>query len=261
MSSTQFNMVWSVEYGALMLTVNGYVFGVRLVKSPAVYKSDFKDRTAQLTASTNTSILLDVTNQAIYDTTSKNDLETVGNAQISTTQSKFGGSSMYFDGTGDWLRTPASPNLDMGTGDLTIEGWFYLTATVAVDYRMIVSDATNGNNYVSIRGGGTGGQLEVNVNGTSFRLNLNNTVTINTWFHLAVVRYNGTWNGFVNGASLGTSAAAAAFNLGNGGMFVGRFGGATAYEWPGYIDDLRITKGIARYTSNFTPPTTAFLTL
>ena len=240
---------------------NGYISNLRIVKGTAVYTAAFTPPTAPLTAITNTSLLTNYTNAGIYDATSKNDLETVGNAQISTTQSKFGGSSMLFDGTGDWLRAPASPNLDMGTGDLTIEGWFYLTATVAVDYRMIVSDATNGNNYVAIRSGGTGGQLEVNVNGTSFRLNLNNTVTINTWFHLAVVRYNGTWNGFVNGASLGTSAAAAAFNLGNGGTFVGRFGGATAYEWPGYIDDLRITKGIARYTSNFTPPTTAFLTL
>jgi hypothetical protein len=240
---------------------NGYMADVRIVKGTAVYTSAFTPPTAPLTAISGTQLLCNYTNAGIYDATSKNDLETVGNAQISTTQSKFGGSSMLFDGTGDWLRAPASPNLDMGTGDLTIEGWFYLTATVAVDYRMIVSDATNGNNYVAIRSGGTGGQLEVNVNGTSFRLNLNNTVTINTWFHLAVVRYNGTWNGFVNGASLGTSAAAAAFNLGNGGTFVGRFGGATAYEWPGYIDDLRITKGIARYTSNFTPPTTAFLTL
>ena len=240
---------------------NGYMADVRIVKGTAVYTSAFTPPTAPLTAISGTQLLCNYTNAGIYDATSKNDLETVGNAQISTTQSKFGGSSMYFDGTGDWLRAPASPNLDMGTGDLTIEGWFYLTATVAVDYRMIVSDATNGNNYVAIRSGGTGGQLEVNVNGTSFRLNLNNTVTINTWFHLAVVRYNGTWNGFVNGASLGTSAAAAAFNLGNGGTFVGRFGGGTAYEWPGYIDDLRITKGIARYTSNFTLPTTAFLTL
>jgi hypothetical protein len=217
--------------------------------------------TSQGATSGDVKLLTNFTNAGIYDATSKNDLETVGNAQISTTQSKFGGSSMLFDGTGDWLRTPTSPNLNMGTGDLTIEGWFYLTATVAVDYRMIVSDATNGNNYVAIRSGGTGGQLEVNVNGTSFRLNLNNSVTINTWFHLAVTRYNGTWYGFVNGASLGSNASAAAFNLGNGGMFVGRFGGGTAYEWPGYMDDLRITKGIARYTSNFTPPTAAFLTL
>jgi hypothetical protein len=143
---------------------------------------------------------------------------------------------------------------------VTIEGWFYLTATVAVDYRMIVSDATNGYNYLCIRAGGTGGQVEVNVNGTSFRLNLNNSVSINTWFHLAVSRSSGTWYGFVNGNSIGTSSGAGAFNLGNGGMYVGRFGGGTAYEWPGYIDDLRITKGLARYTTTFTPPTQAFPT-
>jgi hypothetical protein len=244
---------WNAEYG-----VFGYMSNVRIVKGTAVYTANFTPPTAPLTAISGTSLLLNFTNAGVLDATGKNDLETVGNAQISTAQSKWGGASIAFDGTGDWLRTPTSPNLDMGTGDLTIEGWFYLTATVAVDYRMIVSDATNGNNYVAIRSGGTGGQLEINVNGTSFRLNLNNSVTINTWFHLAVTRYSGTWYGFVNGASLGSNASAAAFNLGNGGMFVGRFGGATAYEWPGYMDDLRITKGVARYTAAFTPPTAAF---
>jgi hypothetical protein len=123
---------------------------------------------------------------------------------------------------------------------------------------MIVSDATNGNNYVSIRSGGTGGQLEVNVSGTSFRFNLNNSVTINTWFHLAVTRSGTTWYGFINGTSLGSTTNSGSFNIGNGGMFVGRFGGGTAYEWPGYMNDLRVTKGVARYTASFTAPTAAF---
>jgi hypothetical protein len=238
---------------------NGYISNFRVTKS-LVYTSAFTPPTAPLTAVANTSLLLNFTNGGITDVTAKNVLETVGGAAISTAQSKFGGSSMAFDGTGDWLFTKTSPNLDMGTGDVTIEGWFYLTATVAVDYRMIVSDATNGNNYLCIRAGGTGGQVEVNVNGTSFRLNLNNSVSINTWFHLAVSRSSGTWYGFVNGNSIGTSSGAGAFNLGNGGMYVGRFGGGTAYEWPGYINDLRITKGLARYTTTFTPPTQAFPT-
>jgi hypothetical protein len=238
---------------------NGYISNFRVTRS-LVYTSAFTPPTAPLTAIANTSLLLNYTNGGIIDATAKNALETVGGAAISTAQSKFGGSSMAFDGTGDWLFTKTSPNLDMGTGDVTIEGWFYLTATVAVDYRMIVSDATNGYNYLCIRAGGTGGQVEVNVNGTSFRLNLNNSVSINTWFHLAVSRSSGTWYGFVNGNSIGTSSGAGAFNLGNGGMYVGRFGGGTAYEWPGYIDDLRITKGLARYTTTFTPPTQAFPT-
>jgi len=233
----------------------GYMANFRLVDGSA---ESATPPTAPATAISGTNMLLNFTNAGIYDATSKNDLETVGNAQISTAQSKFGGSSMLFDGTGDWLRAPASPNLDMGTGNLTIEGWFYLTATVAVDYRMIVSDATNGNNYVSIRSGGTGGQLEVNVSGTSFRFNLNNSVTINTWFHLAVTRSGTTWYGFINGTSLGSTTNSGSFNIGNGGMFVGRFGGGTAYEWPGYMNDLRVTKGVARYTASFTAPTAAF---
>jgi len=247
--------------GANQYWITGFISNLRVVIGSALYSgTTYTVPTAPLTAISNTSLLLNYTNGGITDATAKNVLETVGNAQISTAQSKFGGSSMYFDGSGDWLFTKTSPNLDMGTGDVTIEGWFYLTATVDFDYRMIVSDATNGNNYICIRAGGTGGQVEVNINGASFRLNLNNSVSINTWFHLAVSRSSGTWYGFVNGNSIGTSSGTGAFNLGNGGMYVGRWGGVLAHEWPGYIDDLRITTGLARYTTTFTPPTQAFPT-
>jgi len=240
----------------------GYFSEIRFVKGTDVYgvgNTSITVPTAPLTAISGTSLLLSGTNGGITDAAAKNVFETVDGAQISTAQSKFGGSAMLFDGTGDWLLTRTSPNLDMGTGDLTIEGWFYLTTTPA-DYQMIVSDATNGYNYVTIRGGGTGGQIEVNINGGSFRFNLNNSVSANTWFHLAVTRSTNTWYGFINGTSVGSTTNSNIFNLGNGGMYVGRFGGGTAYAWPGYMDDLRITKGYARYTANFTPPTTAFPT-
>ena len=90
--------------------ITGYIGSYRIVKGTAVYdpsQSTITVPTAPLTAITNTSLLLNFTNAGIYDATSKNDLETVGNAQISTAQSKWGGSSMAFDGTGDYL-----PNRD-----------------------------------------------------------------------------------------------------------------------------------------------------
>tara|TARA_R100000951_G_scaffold112094_1_gene111928 strand:- start:2726 stop:3229 length:504 start_codon:yes stop_codon:yes gene_type:complete len=164
---------------------------------------------------------------------------------------------MYFDGNGDWLTIPTSPELNMGTGDLTVEAWLYQTSAPA-DYQMIVSSVgSNGNYYITIRGGGTGGRVEINVGGTSFQVNLSNSVAANTWYHFAAARSSGTWNIFINGTSIGTASSAGAWDLGNGGMYVGRWGGSTAYAWPGYMSDIRITKGLARYTANFTPPTAA----
>jgi hypothetical protein len=235
---------------------NGYLNGVRLVNGTALYTKAFSPPTTPFTAVANTALLCNFTNGAIFDNTAKNVLETVGNAQISTTQSKWGGSSMYFDGTGDYLLLQAGPNLALGAGDFTIEMWFYVTTTAAVqaliDFRPASTDGVYPLIYIS--SGGTSIILDVSA-GT--RITGTTTISTNTWYHFALSRSGTSTKMFVNGTQVGSTytdsnsylvgtnrpvIAANGFTLGNNPL-------------TGYIDDLRITKGVARYLTNFTPPT------
>ena len=104
------------------------VSGLRVVNGTALYTSAFTPPTAPPTAITNTVLLTNFTNAGIFDNTGKHNLETVGNAQIDTATKKYGTGSMEFDGTGDYLVTPSSPNIALGTGDFTIECWTYFTS-------------------------------------------------------------------------------------------------------------------------------------
>jgi hypothetical protein len=232
----------------------GYVSSVRVIKGTAITPTL---PTAPLTAITNTQLLLNYTNAGIYDATSKNDLETVGNAQISTTQSKFGGSSMYFDGTGDWLIGRTTDLASFNTGDFTIEGWLYPSAVTGADRCLwdTRSTSTDTGMVVFID---TNGKISTYTSG-AIRLTSTNALSANTWQHFALCRYNGTMAVYINGIQNGTLAYSTTITCPGRVSVAVRFDNAAPYT--GYIDDLRITKGIARYTSNFTPPTTAFLTL
>ena len=272
-NSTNFNSTAPLGIGATATApggggvgswpVVGFLSGVRFVKGTAVYSgSTYTVPTAPLTAITNTSLLTNFTNAGIYDATSKNDLETVGNAQISTTQSKFGGSSMLFDGTGDWLALPASQNFAFGTGDFTIEGWLYASALGSVNAHGVFQQGT------SLFPASVSNSLALGVNpsGTlviyAKNTNTNSTTTVSTglWVHFALVRFGTTTVLYANGTAVITVTSDSTNYTGT--FFgVGSIFGTSGTNWNGYIDDLRITKGIARYTSNFIPPTTAFLTL
>ena len=191
----------------------------------------------------------------------------VGDAQISTAQSKFGGSSLAFDGTGDYLTSAANSAFDLGSGDYTIELWVRLISA---------------SNYGGIVGKG---QIGV-VNSTAYSLEFDNTsnaislwignntppsfgsyvVTGTTnirtsavWTHLAVSRSGNNTRLFVNGTQEGsTYTTAYTIAAGNPLWIGGGFYAPTTNNINGYIDDLRITKGVARYTQNFTPPTAPF---
>jgi hypothetical protein len=247
--------------------IDGYMSDFRLVKGTAVYTAAFTPPTAPLTAITNTSLLCNFTNAGIYDATAKNDLETVGNAQISTTQSKFGGSSMYFDGTNSKAVMRSLPNMNMGSGDFTIECWVYWAGTTTPYQNFVGSNNTFTSNasFFRVWGGGVVGAGSVGIGNpthdSTSSVYVASALTANTWTHVAATRYNGIIRVFINGVLRATgSTDTSTYDFGQGGTCVGASPWDGANGWySGYIDDLRITKGIARYTSNFTPPTSAFL--
>jgi len=241
----------------------GYVSNLRVVKGTAVYTSAFTPPTAPLTAISGTSLLTNFTNGAIFDNAMMNDLETVGNAQISTSVKKFGTGSLAFDGTDDRLVQNASLQIAFGTGDFTIEAWIY-SLDVSSDTQRgwlqtsstaggLATAFTNGVTFVFGTPNGNG-TINAIVGGTNYASS-GGAVSSSTWTHIAVTRASGAVKLFVNGTSVASGTGNTA-NLSGQFICIGGYY-STAYLYNGYIDDLRITKGFARYTANFTAPTSA----
>lgn len=176
----------------------------------------------------------------------------VGNAQISTTQSRFGGSAMYLDGTGDYATVAADASLAMGTGDFTAEAWIYLTALPAecvLFGDILWTGGYQGGWCMAVTSTGI---LRITYNGTgSAWTNLDSAislVTANAWHHVATVRQNGVQRIYLNGVQVGSVANTLDYTTGRtfriGGKMVD---GVVGVLMTGYIDDLRITKVVARY--------------
>jgi hypothetical protein len=252
----------------------GYMANVRLVKGgiPTLYSTTstsvgvgvFVPPIAAFTGSEAltggaVSLLTNFTNGAIFDNTAKINLETAGNAQISTTQSKFGGSSMYFDGTGDFLATGKAPILDGIGGDFTIEYWQYPVTGSNGQYCVLgsaVSSYTgNASSFVYVPSTNN----FYSVFNTTAGPNYTGGSYLNTWTHVAWVRSGSGSNNcalYLNGVSVATSTYTGTLNLNttNSNTYIGKNGWDASYLFTGYLDDLRITLA-ARYKANFTPPT------
>ena len=232
----------------------GYLSNLRIVKGTAVYTSAFTPPTAPLTAISGTSLLLNFTNAGIIDNTAKNLLETVGNAQISTSVKKYGTGSLAFDGTGDYLVVPYSQNQNFGTGDFTIEGWFYLNS-LANSYYVLGGTWTSGTSDEWLIQVQNNGNIRFLTSaGTSF---YSASITTSTWYHFAAVRNGSTVTLYINGSSVGSYSNSNSIGSVSKVLNIGQQPGGS-WPWNGYIDDLRITKGVARYTATFTAPTAAF---
>ena len=174
----------------------------------------------------------------------------IGNAAISTTQSKFGGASGAFDGSGDYLSCTLGA---FGANDFTIETWVRMTSFA--NYRMLYDSRTGD-------GDTSGFTWSVNSSGQLFLflgtfVLTAGTLTTNTWSHVALTRASGTWRMFLDGTLL-TGTYSNAGNITRTAVRIG-MDWATLYGTNGYLDDYRITNGVARYTASFTAPTSALL--
>lgn len=177
-----------------------------------------------------------------------------GNAQISTTQSKFGGSSASFDGTGDDLLYTSSALSISANQDFTWEGWFYANSLgTSTQYRGLLNNDTGLS--AAPRLYLKGSTLMVYI-GSADRFAHQNTVSINTWYHFAMVRESNVVYSYLDGVK-STSSYSYSTGPNNSNLRVGGDSFSTQY-FNGYIDELRITLGVARYTATFTPSTQPF---
>jgi hypothetical protein len=238
----------------------GYLSEIRFVVGTAVYTSAFTPPTAPLTAITNTQLLMSYQNGAIYDNAMMNDLITVGSAQISTSVVKYGTGSISFNGTNSYLKqgnTPQLQDYQLGSGDFTIEAWIYKTANGSAGYDALSQLGTNGNatdgwffEISSSRG------YVFSTNSTSI-ISYNSNPNTSAWQHVAVSKSGNNTKMFVNGSQVGSTYTSAYTIPNTATQATIGVDGSLALFFNGYVDDFRITKGYARYTTTFTPPTTA----
>jgi hypothetical protein len=193
---------------------------------------------------------------------SKNNLTVTATngAAISTAQSKFGGASALFDGTNDYLTTNTNANLALESENFTIEGWFYFIDGVNNSLRPVLGNysAYSSNSIYFGKHNAYGGKMSLwlgNYSSNAALLADPTALTNNQWIHFAIVRNGSNWTMYRDGVSVATATYSGVTSTTNF-FYIGTSG--DGYYFQGYIDELRITKGIARYTGNFTPSTTAF---
>lgn len=178
------------------------------------------------------------------------DITEIGNAQIKNTQSQFGGTSVYFDGTSDALTSDPVVIAD-GT-DWTVEFWWYAETTN--EQYMFFTGAYSTNDYRIAYNSG----IEVYIGGEGVSLT-SGTLSADTWHHIALVMTGGDATLYVNGTNEGSRTMTSSEGLGNSGTdyIWGALNAAGSANEEMYIDEFRISN-TARYTAGFTPSTEAF---
>jgi hypothetical protein len=182
----------------------------------------------------------------------RSNMETMADLKVSSVNSKFGGTSLYFDGTGDYGNiSPVSNTLILGTGDFTAEMWINPNSNITTTYPMTIGSEAAGRYSIIL----VNGTLQVNLyGGATANLTLTGPkIPANAWSHIAVVRAAGNVKGYYNGNVLPNTQVNSSI-IGNGPLRLGSDSSGSA-NFFGYMDDVRITAN-ARYTANFIPAIT-----
>lgn len=175
----------------------------------------------------------------------------VGSPTTSSTQVKFGPTSLALDGSTMALSV-TSPDMAMGSGDFTFECWAYQTSRPSVCSVLCISQAS-GVSGIIMQIGATG---VITLTSAGAGIGVGTLVVpLNQWTHLAVSRNSGTLRSYIGGLLDITTTNTT--NFSDGLCHIGQFSGGSQ-RFPGYIDDVRLTPGVGRYPAAFSPPTAAF---
>ena len=247
----------SSSSGIAAYGVNGYLSDVRIIKGTAAYNgTTYTVPTAPLTAVTNTKLLLNMADAQVFDSAAQLNMPLIDDAKLSNAKAKFGNTSLLLDGSGKVHLTGRV--LDFGAGDFTAELFINITTGGADE---IILEARNSND--------TSGPMFTLQTSTSdkivyivsaaARITSGSALSTNTWYHIAVCRSGTSTKLFIDGTQAGsTYSDSTVYTQPNPYCVLGGYYTSTTYDFDGYIDEVRITKGFARYTSNFTAPTEPF---
>lgn len=197
---------------------------------------------------------------AIFDAAQNATLESVGDVKLTSVSPYAGGGVSYrFDGTGDYLLTD-SPNpaaLAFGSGDFTIEMWVYPSSLPSAGSYVVFycnrAASSAGDTYRTTLA--FKGSTIVYYSVVADRIT-SGSISAGQWYHVALCRSGTSTKLFINGTQAGsTYTDTTVYNNTAGRPFIGGDGDWGNSAVNGYISDLRITKGVARYTTTFTPPT------
>ena len=179
-----------------------------------------------------------------------------GGAATSAAQKKFGSGALYLDSKGKYLSVSGGNDFDFANTDFSIDAWVYLTTT-GVEHTLIskyLSWATDNDFLFFI----TNSNYPKIVFGShSVTMTSSIALTSGAWYHLAVTRNVNNWKLFVSGETVASATVSYAVTNNTSTARIG-YSSSNDGQFLGYIDEFRISKGVARWTSNFTPPTVPY---
>lgn len=212
----------------------------------------FAASTASCYDLTDTSLLLHMdgadASTTFTDVTGKT-INVTNNTQIDTGQSKFGGASGQFDGTDDLLDSATHGDFNIDTGDFTFDAWVRFTDQLTESEMFRIGSTSN----LYLTANAIAGRFDVNVVGAT--KSYTTLATINTWYHIALVRISGVVKFYLDGSQVSTDLAAAG-DVAQGALEIGSVP-ATGIDLNGHLDEYRLTR-IGIWDGTFTPPTAAY---
>ena len=186
---------------------------------------------------------------------------TATGAIVSTASPKFGTGAALFDGAGDWIDTPDHADFNFGSGDFTIDFWLKRNSVDAGNLYIGFIANSAGTEILSMKLGADKIQATwFSSEPVSYTITSTSTITdTTTWHHIAWLRDGNTIRLFIDGIAEGTvDVTGKTMGTPNSKFTFGRLGEYTLTPFNGRIDEFRVSKGIARWTANFTPPSSAY---